>query len=89
MQITRIEINGKARHRTVERKAGSDQIRIDSIVRNPKRGQEAWKIWELPGTVSDEELFEVAMKVQSRTDGYVGTNSDVHGYFGEMRRFQD
>jgi len=88
MRTTRIELEGSAGHVAIERPRNTDTIRIDSIVRNPKRGQQAWKTWELPATVSDDELFEVATEVQQRTDGCTGTNSMIHDYYREMQRFQ-
>ncbi len=89
MRTTRIELDGDAGHVAIERKTGETAIRIDSILRNPKRGQQAWKSWELPAAISDEELFKVAIEVQCRTDGGTGTNSMIHDYFREMQRFQD
>ena len=89
MRTTRIELDGDAGHLAVQRERGSRTIRIDSIIRDPKRGQHAWKTWELPARVSDEDLFKVAIEVQFRTDGGTGTNSMVHDYFREMQRFQD
>lgn len=64
-------------------------IRIDSLIHDPLRGQQAWKSWELPVTISDTELFKVAIEVQFRSDGYTGTNSDIQGYYQELQRFQN
>jgi hypothetical protein len=89
MRTTRIELDGDAGHVAIERKAGETTIRIDSIIRDPKRGQQAWKTWELPARTSDQDLFKVAIEVQFRTDGGTGTNSMIHDYFREMQRFQD
>ena len=89
MRTTRIELEGDAGHVAIERKAGETTIRIDSIIRDPKRGQQAWKSWELPARISDEDLFKVAIEAQLRTDGCTGTNSMVHDYYREMQRFQD
>jgi len=88
MRTTRIELEGSAGHVAIERKRGDATIRIDSILREPKREQ-AWKTWELPARVSDDELFKVAEEVQRRCDGGRGTNSMIHDYFREMQRFQD
>jgi hypothetical protein len=88
MRTTRIELEGDAGHLAIERPRNGTTIRIDSIIRNPKRGQQAWRTWELPATVSDDELFQIASEVQQRTDGCVGTNSMIHDYFREMQRFQ-
>ena len=55
----------------------------------PERGQQAWKTWELPARISDEDLFKVATEVQCRTDGSTGTNSMIHDVFRELQRFQD
>ena len=89
MRTTRIELDGDAGHVAIERKAGETSIRIDSIIRDPKRGQQAWKTWELPARISAEDLFKVAIEVQLRSDGRTGTNSDIHDYYREMQRFQD
>jgi len=89
MRVRRIELDGAAGHLAIERKRGSDQIRIDSIIRDPKPSQQAWQIWELPATASDEELFDVATAAQKRTDGYAGSESERLGYFGEILRFKD
>ncbi len=92
MQTKRIELEGNAGHVAIERsqaKDGSTTIRIDSIVRNPAPGQQAWKTWEIPTRTSDEELFKIAETVQHRCDGLEGTNSDIHDYFRELQRFQD
>lgn len=89
MRTTRIELDGDAGHLAIQRERGSATIRIDSIIRDPKRGQQAWKSWELDAAVSDEDLFKVAIEVQFRTDGGTGTNSMIHDYFREMQRFQD
>jgi len=88
MRTTRIELEGSAGHVAIERKPGSTTIRIDSILREPKREQ-AWKTWELPARISDDDLFKVAEEVQRRCDGGGGTNSMIHDYFRKMQRFQD
>lgn len=88
MRTRRIELDGSAGHVAIERQPGSTTIRIDSIVRDPKRGQQAWKTWELDAAVSDENLFKVALEVQFRCDGCTGTNSMIHDYYREMQRFQ-
>ncbi|QNN25121.1 hypothetical protein HED60_23530 [Planctomycetales bacterium ZRK34] len=88
MRTTRIELEADAGSLAIERKTGSDTIRIDSILRDPKRGEQAWKTWELPARISDEDLFKVATEVQRRTDGHRGTNSMIHDYYREMQRFQ-
>ena len=89
MRTTRTELDGDAGHLAIQRERGSATIRVDSIIREPKRGQQAWKNWELAASVSDEDLFKVAIEVQFRTDGGTGTNSMIHDYFREMQRFQD
>jgi len=89
MKITRIEFDGDAGHLAIQRERGSATIRVDSILRNPKRAQQAWKTWELPARISDEDLFKVATEVQFRTDGGAGTNSMIHDYYRELQRFVD
>ena len=88
MRTTRIELDGDAGHLTIERKTGESHIRIDSVIRDPRTGQLAWKAWELPATIGDDDFFKVAIEVQVRTDGCRGTNSMIHDYFREMQRFQ-
>jgi len=88
MRATRIELEGKAGHVAIERRGESAKIRIDSIVRNPERGQQAWQIWELPATITDEEYLKVAEEVQRRCDGRIGTYLEVLEYFVEMQKFQ-
>lgn len=91
MRTIRIELEGSAGHVAIERKRGDTTIRIDSILRDPTPGQreQAWKTWELPARVSDDDLFKVAEEVQRRCDGVRGTNSMIHDYYREMQRFQD
>lgn len=89
MRTTRIELDSEHGHVAIERKRGSDTIRIDSIVRSPARGQQAWKTWEVKTAISADDLFKIAMEVQVRSDGQRGTNSMIHDYYREMQRFQD
>jgi len=89
MRTVRIELEGDAGHVAIERPRNSDTIRVDSIVRDPLPGEQAWKTWELPARISDDELFKVAIEVQQRTDGCTGTNSMIHDYLYELQRFQD
>ena len=89
MRTTRIELEGDAGHVAIERHRSDSTIRVDSIVRNPKRGQQAWKSWELPTRIDDDALFEVAQEVQRRCDGCTGTNSMINDYFRELQRFAD
>ncbi|MCC7350203.1 MAG: hypothetical protein IT446_06505 [Phycisphaerales bacterium] len=90
MRTKRIELEGRAGHVAIERQRGSATIRIDSIVADPGKGEQAWKTWEIDAKGTDDtELFWIATEVQRRCDGVVGTNSDVDGYFRELQRFQD
>ena len=88
MQTRRIELEGSAGHVAIERQRGSDTIRIDNILREPKKEQ-AWMTWEIPARTSDDELFKIAETVQRRCDGTVGTNSMIHDYYRELERFAD
>jgi len=91
MRTKRIELEGRGGHVAIEghpARNGTITIRIDSMIREPKKEQ-AWKTWELPSTISDEELFKVATEVQRRCDGVRGTNSDIHDYYRDLQRFQD
>ena len=93
MRIKRIELEGDAVTLTIERAPGSPTVRVDSTIRDPKRGQQAWKTWELPATASNQKditkFFELAVEVQQRTDGCTGTNSMVHDYYEQLLRFAD
>jgi len=91
MRITRIELEGDAGRLAIERQPGSATIRIDSIIRDPTpgKGQQAWKTWELPARVTEDDLFRIAIEVQFRSDGRTGTNSDTHDYYRELQRFAD
>ena len=91
MRTRRIELEGRAGHVAIERQRGSTTIRIDSIVRDPTpgTGEQAWKTWEVEARIGDDDLFQIAQAVHQRVEGHEGTNSDVHGYFAELQRFQD
>ena len=90
MRTKRIELEGRAGHVAIERQRGSATIRIDSIIAEPGKGEQAWKTWEIDAKGTDDtELFWIATEVQRRCDGVVGTNSDVDGYFRELQRFAD
>ena len=88
MYVKRIELEGGAGHVAIERPCGSDTIRIDSILREPK-GQQGWMTWEIPARSSDDELIKIAEIVQRRCDGECGTKSMIDAYYREMQRFQD
>jgi hypothetical protein len=64
-------------------------IRIDSVIREPKRSDQVWKTWEVPTSIGDDELYKIAEEVQRRCAGVRGTNSDIHDYFRELQRFAD
>ena len=89
MRTQRIELDGDAGHVAIEREPGSTTIRIDSIVRDPKPGVQAWKVWKLPAGINEGELFGVAACIQERTDGHPGTNSMIQDYYRELQRFAD
>jgi hypothetical protein len=89
MKTTRIELEGSAGHVTIERKRGDTKIRIDSVIREPKRTDEVWKTWEVEASIDDEALFKIAVEVQRRSEGKPGSNSMIHDYYREMQRFQD
>jgi len=89
MRTRRIELDGSAGHVAIERQPDSTTIRIDSMIREPKSGEQAWKTWELPARIGEDELFQVAEEVQRRCDGVRGTNSDIDEYHNELMRFAD
>jgi len=86
MRTTRIELEGSHGSVAIERPAGSSTIRIDSVIRNPRK-EKAWMTWQLPATTGEAELFEIATIIQRRCDGAAGTNSMIHDYFRELERF--
>ena len=88
MRTKRIELEGRAGVVAIERPRGSNTIRVDSVIRDPKK-ELAIKTWELPMNVGEEELFQVAEDVQRRCEGVRGTNSDIHGYFTQLQLFVD
>ena len=89
MRTRRIELEGSTGHVAIERQPGNTNIRIDAIVRDPTPGQQAWKTWEIATGIGDDELFRIAQAIHRRVEGHEGTNSDVHGYLAELRRFTD
>lgn len=93
MKTKRIELEGDAGTVTIERDRRDPQrgstIRIDSILREPKRGAQVWKTWEIDARIIKEELFKIAWAIQRRTDGRPGTNSDIHDYLRDLERFTD
>ena len=89
MRTKRIELEGSAGHVAIERERSSRTVRVDSIIRDPKRCQQAWKVWELDAAISEEDLVKIAIEVQLRTDGVRGTGSDIDGYYRELQRFVD
>ena len=90
MRTKRIELEGRAGHVAIERQRGGNTVRIDSIIAEPGKGEQAWKTWEIDAKGTDDtELFWIATEVQRRCDGVVGTNGDVDGYYRELQRFID
>ena len=89
MRTRRIELDGSAGHVAIERQPGSTTNRIDSMIREPNPGDQAWKTWELPARVGEDELFRVAEEVQRRCDGVRGTKSMNHEYYRPLPRFAD
>ena len=87
MRTTRIELEGSAGSVAITREQGT--IRIDSIVREPKNGEQGWKTWEIEARIDDDALFKIAEEIQRRCAGVRGSNSDVHDYYRELQRFQD
>ena len=47
MRTMRIELEGRAGHVAIERQRGNATIRIDSVIANPGKGEQAWKTWEI------------------------------------------
>jgi hypothetical protein len=93
MQTKRIEIEGQAGTLTIERESRNGErsktIRIDSIIRNPKRDQLAWKTWEIEARTDDTTIIDLAEILHQRTEGFRGTNSDIRAYAQELYRFTE
>lgn len=89
MRTIRVELEGSTGRVAIERQRGSATVRIDTVIRNPSVGQEAWKTWEIPARTGNDELFQIAEGIHQRVEGHAGTNSDVHGYLCELQRFID
>lgn len=76
MRIKRIELEGRAGHVVIERQRDSAAIRIDSVIADPGKGEQAQKTWEVDAKSADDtELFWIATEVQRRCDGVVGANT--------------
>jgi hypothetical protein len=89
MRIKRIELEGDNGHATIERTRASHTIRIDSILRNPKTHEQAWRTWEISSRTDSDELYNIAKILQQRCDGVRGTGGDVQDYYTELQRFAD
>lgn len=88
MRTMRIELEGSAGHVAIQRVRDKNTIRIDSVMREPKKDQ-AWKTWEIEAHLTDEALYKIAEEIQYRCAGVHGSNSDIHDYLRELQRFQD
>jgi hypothetical protein len=93
MKVRRIELEGREGRTVIER--DDDDIRIDSILREPK-GAETWamnhvSVAKLRAADDCEraKLWEIATMIQRRCDGVRGTNSDIDDYLNELLRFAD
>lgn len=96
MRIKRIELEGDHGHASIERPRnsprttrGNQTIRIDSILRNPKAHEQAWRTWEISSRTDSDELYNIAKILQQRCDGVRGTGGDVQDYYTELQRFAD
>jgi hypothetical protein len=89
MRTRRIELDGEAGHVAIERQANTTTIRIDSIIRDPKPGEQAWTTWTIEAGIDNEALYDVAKQIQQRADGRKGTNSEVHDYLHDLQRFTE
>ena len=89
MQTNRIEIEGSNGNVTIARRfGGSATILVSATAYKPKPNQHACRVWEFEPNIGDDELFKIARDVQNICDGAVGTNSDIHGYYRDLQRFQ-
>jgi len=62
---------------------------VESILPYTEEDQEGHKTWDLPTNICDDELMEVAIEVQYRSDGYRGSEREIEGWFNELQRFQN
>ena len=92
MTVKRIELEGRAGRVAIEREG--DNIRIDSIIRDPGKEQ-AWLTRVVSSKqlvhadASENELWSLAQIIQRRCDGVRGTNGDIDDYYRELQRFAD
>jgi len=93
MKVRRIELQGREGRVAIER--DDDDIRIDSILREPK-GAETWamdhvSVAKLRAADDGERahLWKIATMVQRRCDGVRGTNSEIEEYHNEIMRLAD
>jgi hypothetical protein len=89
MRTTRIELRGDAGSLTIERTPGCATIRIDSMLRDPQPGQQAWQTWEIDARIDDTKLIDLAETLHQRTEGRPGTDNDIHDYARELYRFAE
>lgn len=92
MKLTRIELEGRAGHVAIAREG--ENIRIDSIMREPK-DEQTWLTRVISSKqlvhadASENELWSLAQIIQRRCDGVRGTNGDIDDYYRELQRFAD
>jgi len=93
MQTKRIELIGPGGMLTIERdradKTNPQRIRIDSILRNPSRGQQAWVTYEIGSRICDRDLLDMTMTLFHRLERRQPSNAELRDLAGELYRFTD
>jgi hypothetical protein len=87
MRITRIDIEGASGdgcYATIERKRDSDYIHVALVTRGNPDGFDHYVMADC-----DEDIWSMAECMQIALDGQRGTNSMIHDYYREVRRFAD
>jgi len=85
MRITRIDLEGQAGcYATIERQRDSDYIHVALVTRGNPGGFDHYVMADC-----DEDIWSMAECMQIALDGQRGTNSMIHDYYRELRRFAD
>ncbi len=83
MRITQIDLTGNNHHATIAREAGSEFIEVTIIYPDPPR-----RIHQVQADCQ-ADLWSMAECLQFHLDGCRGTNSMIHEYYDQLRRFAD
>lgn len=83
MRITQIDLTGNNHHATIAREAGSEFIEVTIIYPDQPR-----RIHQVQADCQ-ADLWSMAECLQFHLDGCRGTNSMIHEYYDQLRRFAD